>query len=124
MPIAWLLLGYVLCVESIHPLSGVPYPPFYRLRGAGITVERKSKKLEVEKVLRRSRVFLSPRVCPADMTDHVRDCVFSDLHRAMPWPHPASGYVPSYIDGQCGVLGSRAVTLRGVDGEVTIRLSL
>ena len=32
-PRAWLLLGYVLCVESIHPPSGVPYPPFYRPRG-------------------------------------------------------------------------------------------
>ena len=30
---ARLLLGYVLCVESIRPLSGASCPPFYRPRG-------------------------------------------------------------------------------------------
>ena len=44
---AWLLLSCVLCgvwcVELICPLSGVPYPPFYRSRGAGLTNGRKGK---------------------------------------------------------------------------------
>ena len=71
-----------------------------------------------------SRVFLSPCACPANMADRVRDGVFADPHRAVPWPHSASECVPSYIDGRCDVSKSRAVTLRGVDGEVTIRPSL
>ena len=33
----------------------------------------------------------------------------------------ASGHVPSYSDGWSGMPGCRAVTLRGADGEVTIR---
>ena len=82
------------------------------------------KNQRVEKVLRTSRVFLSPYACVADMADRVRDGMFADPYRAMPWPHSASGYVPSYTGGRCGVLGSQAVTLRRVDGEVTIHSSL
>ena len=41
---ARLLLGYVLCVESIRPFSGVPCPPFYRLRGSrGYRWEKEEK---------------------------------------------------------------------------------
>ena len=43
MPRARLLPGYMLCVESIHPLSGVPCPPFIDQGGAGITYGRKRK---------------------------------------------------------------------------------
>ena len=61
---ARLLLSYVLCgawcVELIHPLSGVPCPPFYRPRGSKDYRWEKEEKLEVEKVLRRCRVFLFP----------------------------------------------------------------
>ena len=71
-----------------------------------------------------SRVFLSSCACPADMADRVRDDMFTDPYRAVPWPHSTSGYVPSYTGIWCGVLGSLAVTLQGVDGEVTIRPSL
>ena len=84
----------------------------------------RGKNYRVGNVLRRSQVFLSPCACPVDMADHVKDGMFIDPYRAVPWPHSASGYVPSYTGGWCGVLGSRAVTLRGVDGEVTIRQSL
>ena len=35
-----------------------------------------------------------------------------------------SGHDPSSPGGRCGVSGCRAVTLRGVDGEVTICLLL
>ena len=31
---AWMLLSYVVCVESIHPFNGVPCLPFYRPRGS------------------------------------------------------------------------------------------
>ena len=52
---AWLLLGCVLCdawcVELIHPLSGVPCPPFYRSRGSGDYRCEKEEKLKAEKVL-------------------------------------------------------------------------
>ena len=107
-----------------RPPVGCPALSFIDQGGAEVTDGRKRKKSKVEKVLRRSRVFLSPYACPADMADCVRDGVFADPYRAMPWPHPASGYVPSYTGGWCGVLESRDVTLRGVDGEVTIRSSL
>ena len=60
MPRARLLLGCVLCVESIRPLSGASCPLFYRPRGAGVTDGRKRKKPKVEKVLRRCWVFLFP----------------------------------------------------------------
>ena len=123
-PRARLLLGCVLSVESIHPLTGVPYPPFYRPRGSRDYRWEKEEKTEVEKVLRRSWVFLSPWACPADMADHVRDSTFADPYRAVPWPRSASGYVPSHISGWCILLGCRAVTLWGVDSEVTIRPSL
>ena len=78
----------------------------------------------VEKVLRGSRVFLFPCAYLTNMADHVRDGMFADPYRAVPWPPSATGCVPSYTSGWCGVSESQAVTLRGVDGEVTIRLSL
>ena len=124
MPRARLLLGCVLCVESIHPSSGVPCPPFIAQGEQGLQMGEKGKNQRVEKVLRRSRVFLSPCAYLVVMADRVRDGLFADPYRAMPWPHSASGYVPSCTDEWCGVLGSRAVTLRGVDGGVTIRPSL
>ena len=100
---------------------GCPALPFIDQGGSrGYRWEKEEKKLKVEKVLRGSRVFLFPCACPANMADHVRDYVFVDPYRAMPWPLSASGCVPSYTDGRCGVLESRAVTLRGVDKEVTI----
>ena len=124
MPRARLLLGCMLCVESICPLSGVPCPPFIDQGGAWITDGRNRKKPKVEKVLRRSWVFLSPYACLDDMADRVRDGMFVDPHSVVPWPLSASGCVPSYTSGWCGMPESRAVTLWGVDGEVTICLSL
>ena len=97
----------VCCVSKRSvPLVGCPALPFIDQGGVGVTDGRKRKKSKVEKVLRRSRVILFPCAYPANMTDHVRDGVFADLHRAVPWPHPASGYVPSYTGGRCGVPGS------------------
>ena len=81
-------------------------------------------KPKVEKVLRESRVFLFPCDCPANMADHVRDGVFADPYRAVPWPLSASGCVPSNANRWCGVSEGQAATLRGVDREVTIRPSL
>ena len=93
-PRAWLLLGYMLCVESIRPLSGASCPLFYRPRGAGVTDGRKRKKSKIEKVIRGSWVFLFPCAYPANMADHVRDGVFIDPYRAVPWPLSASGVRP------------------------------
>ena len=62
---------------------------------------RKRKKPKVEKVLRENRVFLFPYACPANMADHVRNGVFIDPYRAMPWPLVASGRIPSYTGGWC-----------------------
>ena len=84
----------------------------------------KGKKIDVEKVLRRCRVFLFSRACPVDMADGARDSTFVDPDRVVLWLRSASDHVPSYSDGRCGVPGCRAVTLRGVDGEVTIHLLL
>ena len=60
MPRAWLLLGCVLCVELICSFSGTSRPPFYKPRGSRDYRWEKEEKLEVEKVLRRCRVFLFP----------------------------------------------------------------
>ena len=62
-----------------------------------------------------------PLSLPADMADGARDSTFADPDRAMLWLRSASGHVPSYFGGRCGVPGCRAVTLQGADGEVTIR---
>ena len=110
--------------EKSVPLVGCPALPFIDQGGSRGYRWEKEEKPKVEKVLRGSRVFLFPFACLANMSDHVRDGVFVDPYRAVPWPHPASGYVPSYTGGRCGVTGSRVVTLRGVDREVTIRPSL
>ena len=77
-----------------------------------------------KKVLRGSRVFLFPCVCLANMPDHVRDGVSVDPYMVVPWLLLASGCVPSYAGGRCGVSEGQATTLRGVDGEVTLRPSL
>ena len=114
----------VMCVESIHPHSGVPYPPFYRPRGRRGYRWEKEEKPKVEKVLRGSQVFFFPCAYPTNMADRVRDGVFADPYRAVPWPLSTSGCLPSYTSGWCGVLESRAMTLQGVDGEVTPRPSL
>ena len=106
------------------PLVGCPALPFIDQGGARVIYGRKRKKPKVEKVLQGSRVFLFPCVCLANMADHVRDGVFADPYRAVPWPLSASGCVPSYASGWCGVLEGQAATLRGVDGEVTLRPSL
>ena len=47
-------------IGLIPPFSGLPYPPFYRPRGSRDYRWEKEEKLEVEKVLRRCRVFLFP----------------------------------------------------------------
>ena len=115
----------VCCVWNRSvPLVGCSVLPFIDKGEQGLQMGERRKTQRVEKVLRRSRVFLSSHACPADMADRVRDGVFVDPYMVVPWPHSTSGYVPSYTGGRCGVLGSRAVTLQGVDGEVTIRLSL
>ena len=115
----------VVCGIDLSSLVGCHVPPFYRPRGSrDYKWEKEEKNQRVEKVLRRSQVFLSPCACLANMADRVRDGVFADPHRAVPWLYPTSGYVPSYTGGRCGVPGSRAVTLWGVAGEVTICLSL
>ena len=48
----------VMCVELIHPLSGVPYPPFYRPRESRDYRWEKEEKLEAEKVFQMCRDFL------------------------------------------------------------------
>ena len=111
------------CFWSV-PLVGSPALPFIDQGGAGVTDGRKRKIPKESKVLRGSRVFLFPCACPANMADRVRDGVFADPYRAVSWPLLASGCVPSYADGWCGVPESRAVTPQGVIGEVTIRPSL
>ena len=116
--------GCVLVRQRSVSLVGSPALPFIDQGGAGVTDERKRKKPKVEKVLQGSRVFLFPCACPANMVDCVRDGVFTDPYRAMPWPLSASGCVPSYAGGWCGVSEGQATTLRGVDGEVTLRPSL
>ena len=65
---------------------GSPALPFIDQGGAGVTDERTRKKPKVEKVLRGSRVFLFPCACPTNMADRVRDGVFADPYRTMPWP--------------------------------------
>ena len=120
MPRARLLLGCVLCVESIRPPSGVPCPPFYRPRGSrGHRWEKEEKKVE-----KGESGFPFPCACPTNMADRVRDGVFVDPYRVVPWLLSASGCVPSYVGGWCGVSEGQDVTLQGVDGEVTMRPSL
>jgi len=63
---------------------GCPALPFIDEGGAGLTEGRKRKKPEVEKVLRRSWVFLFPCACPSNMADRVRDDVLADPFRAVP----------------------------------------
>jgi len=103
---------------------GCPALPFIDQGGAEVTKGRKRKKPKVEKVLWGSQVFHFPCAYPANMADHVRDGVFADPYRVMSWLLSASGCVPSYAGGGCGVLEGQAATLRGVDGEVTLRPSL
>ena len=55
------------------------------------------------------------------MADGARDSTFADPDRVVLWLRLASGHVPSYSGGRCGVPGCRAVIQRGADGEVTIR---
>ena len=102
---------------------GCHEPPFIDQGGAGVIDGRKRKKPKVEKVLWGSRVFLFPCAYPANMADHPRDGVFANRYRAMPGLLSASGCVPSCASGGCGVLEGQAATLRGVDGEVTLRSS-
>ena len=78
----------------------------------------------VEKVLRGSQVFLFPYAYTANMADRVRDGMLADPYRAIPWPLSASGSIPSHTGEWCDVPESRAMTLRGVDGEMTIHPSL
>ena len=58
----WLLLSCVLCdawcVLLIHPLSGVPFLPFYRLRESRDYISKKEEKPEAKTVLQRCWVFL------------------------------------------------------------------
>ena len=62
---------------------------------------RKRKKPKVEKVLRGSRVFLSPCACPAVMADRVRDGVFADPYRARLWLR--------FSDWSCPILSRQTV---------------
>ena len=73
MPRARLLVGCVLCVESIHPFSGVPYPPFYRPRGSSDYRGEKEEKLEAEKVFQMCRDFLFLHAGPTNMLGGNRD---------------------------------------------------
>ena len=41
--------------KTISPLSGVPYPPFYRPRGSRVYRWEKEEKTKVEKVLQGAR---------------------------------------------------------------------
>ena len=128
MPRARLLLGCVscdvLCVKLICPLSGVPCLPFYRPRGSRGYRWEKEEETKGREGLRGSRVFLFPCACPTNMVDRVRDGVFTDPYRAVPWPLSASECVPSYAGEWCGMSEGQATTLRGVDGEVTLCPSL
>ena len=58
------------------------------------------------------------------MADRVRDGMFAAPDRATPWPCFSEWLRHILPDRWCGVLGRRAMTLRGVDGEVTIRMLL
>ena len=121
-------LGCCLAMSCLSkrsvPLVGCPALPFIDQGGSRGYRWEKEEKPKVEKVLRGSRVFLFLCTYPANMADPVRDGMFANPYRAMPWPPSASGCVPSYTGGWCGVPESPVVTLRGVDGEVTIRPSL
>ena len=103
----------VCCVvrQKLVPLVGSPALPFIDQGGSRGYRWEKVEKTKVKKVLRGSRVFLFPYVCPANMVDCVRDGMFADPYRAMPWPPSASGCVPSYTGGWCGVPEIQAVTL-------------
>ena len=85
--------------QKLVPLVGCPALPFIDQGGAGVTDGRKRKKPKVEKVLRGSRVFLFLCACPASMADRVRDGVFADPYRAVPWLVSASGCISSYAGG-------------------------
>ena len=115
----------VPCVlEMIGPFSGVPCPPFYRPRGEqGLQTGERGKNQRQRRSFEGAGSSFSPVPTLLIMADHVRDGMFTDPYGAIPWFLSASGCVTSYGGGWCGVLESRAVTLRGVDGEVTIRPS-
>ena len=85
------------------PLVGCPSLPFIDQGGVGVTDGRKRKKPKVEKVLRGNRVFLFPYACSVNTADSVRGGVFANPYRVVPWPLSASGCVPSYTGGRCGV---------------------
>ena len=103
----------------------MPYPPFYRPRGnRDYRWEKEEKTRDREGPLKVPGLPLSLEPTLLNMADGARNSTFVDPDRAMLWFRSASGRVPSYFGGLCGVPGCRAMTLRGADGEVTIRPSL
>ena len=70
---AQLLLGWVLCVKTIGPLSGVPCFPFYRPKESRDYRWEKRGKREANEVLQERRVFLFLCAGPADMAGSARD---------------------------------------------------
>ena len=97
------------------PLVGCPALPFIDQGGSRVYKWEKEEKTKGREGPSREPGLPFPLCLP---------CPLADPYRAMPWPSSASGCVPSYTGGRCGVPESRAVTLRRVDGEVTIRPSL
>ena len=91
---------------DLSPLVGCPALPFIDLGGSRGYIREKEKKTKGREGPSKESVFLSSYACPADMADRVRNGMFTDPHMVVPSPHSASGYVPSYIGGWCGVLGS------------------
>ena len=94
--------------------------PFIDQGGAGVTDGRKRKKQNVEKVLRGAGSFFSlePTLLTwQTMLGIAHSLILTGLGFGLV---SASGHVPS-PSGWCGVSGHRAMTLWGVDEEVTIR---
>ena len=125
MPRAWSLLGCVrdvLCVglirrKSVPFVRGLAFP--FRDQGESRGYRKEENTKGIEGPSREPGLPFSLCQPCFDMADHVRGGVFADPCRPYPGPILASGCVPSYAGGWCGVPESQAMTPRGVIGEMT-----